>query len=80
MDIQLRAGGDTLFDCLLSAETVKISDEPCVLCVIQDITERKQSEDELIAAIESVMADTSWFSHGIAEKLTALRRNPVRQV
>jgi PAS domain S-box-containing protein len=74
IDIQLRAGGNTLFDCLLSAETVKISDEPCVLCVIQDITERKQSEDELMAAIEAVMADTSWFSHGIVEKLTALRR------
>ncbi|WP_024343452.1 PAS domain S-box protein [Bradyrhizobium japonicum] len=74
IDIRLRAKDDTFFDCLVSADTVTISNEPCVLCVIQDITERKRSEDELIVAIESVMADTSWFSRSIVEKLAALRQ------
>src|SRR3546814_6423344 len=41
---------------------------------MQDITERKQSENELIVAIEAVMADTSWFSRSIVEKLAALRQ------
>jgi hypothetical protein len=50
-----------LIDCLFSADTVTIHDERCVLCVLQ-ITDRKRSQDELVAAIEAVMADTSWFS------------------
>jgi DNA-binding NarL/FixJ family response regulator len=41
---------------------------------MQDITERKRSENELIVAIEAVMADTSWFSRSIVEKLAALRQ------
>jgi DNA-binding NarL/FixJ family response regulator len=41
---------------------------------MQDITERKRSQDELITAIEAVMADTSWFSRSVVEKLAALRQ------
>jgi PAS domain S-box-containing protein len=73
-DVQLHAKDGAAFDCLLSAETVTIADEACVLCVMQDITERKRSENELIVAIEAVMADTSWFSRSIVEKLAALRQ------
>ena len=60
-------------DCLLSSERVTINDEACVLTVLLDITERKRSERDLMAAIESVMADTSWFSRGVIERLAALR-------
>ncbi len=74
-EIQLRTKDGTVVDCALSAEAVTISDQPCVLCVMQDITERKRSQDELIAAIEAVMADTSWFSRSIVEKVAALRRS-----
>jgi PAS domain S-box-containing protein len=74
-DLQLRAKDDTLFECLVSADRVTISDEECVLFVMQDITERKRSRDELIAAIETVMADTSWFSRTVVEKLAALRQS-----
>ncbi len=74
IDIRLRAKNDILVDCLVSADTVTINDELCVLCVMQDITDRKRSEVELIAAIEAVMADTSWFSRGVVEKLAALRQ------
>ena len=42
--------------------------------VFQDITERKRTEAELVEAIEAVMADTSWFSRGVIEKLAALRQ------
>lgn len=67
-----KGGGET--DCLVSAETVTINDQPCILCAFQDITERKRSEGELVAAIEAAMADTSWFSRGVIEKLAALRQ------
>nr|USU30605.1 helix-turn-helix transcriptional regulator [Methylobacterium sp. OTU13CASTA1] len=60
-------------DCMISAERVTIADEAFVLIVLQDITERKRSERDLFTAIEAVMADTSWFSRGLIEKLANLR-------
>ncbi|KAG1434568.1 hypothetical protein G6F57_021529 [Rhizopus arrhizus] len=60
-------------DCLVSAEPVMIGGQRRLLIVMQDITERKRSETELLAAIEAVMQDTSWFSRGIIEKLAQLR-------
>lgn len=60
-------------DCVLSAEIVSIADNDCVLCTLQDITDRKRSEAELIAAIEMVMQDASWFSRTVIEKLANLR-------
>jgi PAS domain S-box-containing protein len=74
LDLQLRARDETLVDCLVSADTVTIHDDLCVLCVMQDITDRKRSQAELVTAIESVMTDTSWFSRSIVEKLAALRQ------
>ncbi|MCJ2097337.1 PAS domain S-box protein [Methylobacterium sp. E-046] len=72
--LQDRNGAE--IDCLVSAERVSINGETCVLCVLQDITARKRSERELITAIEAVMADASWFSHGVIDKLAALRHPP----
>lgn len=73
-EIQLRSKDGALMDCLASAEAVNINDERCVLGVIQDITERKRSEVDLIAAIETVMHDTSWFSRTVIEKLAQIRQ------
>ncbi len=74
MDLKIRIKGGGEIDCLLSAEAVTIGDNACILCVIQDITERKRSEVELVAAIETVMSETSWFSRKIVEKLAGLRQ------
>ncbi|NYT84993.1 helix-turn-helix transcriptional regulator [Pollutimonas harenae] len=73
-DFRLRTHGGQLLDCLVSAEPVVIEDRPCILGVIQDITERKRSETELMAAIEAVMQDTSWFSQTVIEKLAQIRQ------
>jgi PAS domain S-box-containing protein len=61
-------------DCIVSAETVTINDQMCVLATFLDITERKRSERELMQAIDAVMTDASWLSKGIIEKLAAVRR------
>ena len=74
-EARLRSLDGEIRDCLVSAEPVRINGEAFVLCAIQDFTTRKRTERELIAAIETVMADASWFSHGVIEKL-ALMRNP----
>jgi len=74
VDLKIQCKDGSVIDCLVSAVTVMIGDEPCVLWVIQDITSRKRSEDELMEAIEAVMEDTSWFSRGVVQKLAGLRR------
>lgn len=73
MEMQLSTKREEVLDVVLSAGTVSIHGQECVLLVIQDITERKRSEVELIAAIEAVMQDTSWFSQTVIEKLASLR-------
>ena len=72
VDVQLRAKDGTLGDFLMSAETVEIHGIPSVLSLMVDITERKQTETELLAAVESVMRDTSWLGQKIVEKMAAI--------
>ena len=72
VDIQIETKEGNLCDYLLAAETVNIHGEHCVLTVMLDITERKQTETQLLAAIEAVMQDTSWFGQKVVEKLASL--------
>ena len=74
LELTVRTKDGTMLDCLISAETVTIHGQECVLSVWQDITERRRSERELMEAIEAVMHDTSWFSSTVVEKMAALRR------
>jgi len=48
-----------------------------VLAVFQDITDRKRTEAELLAAIDAAIKDSSWLSQSIMDKLAAVR-SPVR--
>ena len=74
LELPVHTKDGAMLDCLVSAETVSIHGRECVLSVLQDITERRRSESELVAAIEAVMHDTSWFSSTVVEKMAALRR------
>jgi PAS domain S-box-containing protein len=73
-EIELRSKDGVRCDYLLSAEMVEIHHERCVLSVMLDITERKQTETELLAAVQSVMQDTSWLGQKIVEKLANVSR------
>lgn len=73
-DFKLRTHDGLLLDCLLSAERIVIQNQDCLLVAFHDITERKRSEIELMAAIEAVMQDTSWFSQTVIEKLAQIRQ------
>ncbi|SDN52679.1 PAS domain S-box-containing protein [Methylobacterium phyllostachyos] len=79
-EVCLRHESGANLDCLVSAERIEIEDDPFVLLVMQDITDRKHTERELFDAIETVMADTSWFSRGLIEKLANLRRPEIGSV
>lgn len=69
LDLKVRKKGNEVIDCVVSADTVNIDNVPCYLLVLMNITERKRSELELVAAIEEVMQDASWFSQTLIEKL-----------
>jgi PAS domain S-box-containing protein len=73
LTMRLKDGGTA--ECLVAAERVEIADQQCVVWALQDVTERRRTEDELIEAIESVMADTSWFSRTVVDRLATLRRS-----
>lgn len=73
VDMQVRKRGAELIECSVSADTVNIQDSPCYLMVFMDITERKRTELELVAAIEEVMKDASWFSRTLIEKLANVK-------
>lgn len=73
VDVRVRKKDTELIDCALSADTVNIQDNPCYLLVLMNITERKRTELELVAAIEEVMKDASWFSRTLIEKLANVK-------
>lgn len=74
LDLKLCKKGAEQIDCVAYADTLNIQDSPCYLLVLMDISERKRSELELVAAIEEVMRDASWFSQTLIEKLANVKR------
>jgi PAS domain S-box-containing protein len=71
MGLRTRHGG--ILNCLVSADTVDIAGRDCVLLTVQDITERKRTEQDVVLAIEEAMKDTSWFTKVVLDKLAHLR-------
>ncbi|MDO7841928.1 helix-turn-helix transcriptional regulator [Sphingomonas immobilis] len=72
-ELQVKTRTGALVTCLASAETVSINGQYCILAAFQDISDRKRTELDLIAAIEAAMQDSSWLSQKIMDRLAALR-------
>ncbi len=72
-ELQARTKEGIRIECLISTESLTIQNQPCLLVVLQDISERKRTETDLLNAIEAVMHDTSWFSRTVIEKLANIR-------
>ena len=72
--LPLHRSGRAALDCFATPVEVTINGERTVLCAIQETAEPRESERDLIAAIQAVMADTSWFTRTVVEKIKALRR------
>ncbi len=73
LDVGVQTAEGHTLACLLSADTVFINGQACVLSVLQDVSDRRHSESELVDAIESVMQDTTWFGRSVVERLANLR-------
>ncbi len=74
IEIQLRTKHEDTLDCLICGEAMTTRGQECLLITIQDITERKRTQLELLAAIEAVLKDTTGFSRSVIEKLANIRR------
>lgn len=66
-----------LHDILASAEVIEVDNTPCLLHMFYDVTERKQTEQEMMQAISEVMQDAAWFSRSLMEKLAQARAKRV---
>ena len=73
VDIRLGGKAGSIGEFQLSAETTELQGVPCVLSLMQDVREHKQTESELLAAVESVMQDTTWLSQRIVERLATVK-------
>ena len=75
-DLRLPLDRDELAgaDCFASAVDIRIHGEPVKLCVMQEVRRPDDSSSELVAAVEAVMSDSSWFTRTMVEKFKAWRQ------
>lgn len=72
--LPLRDSSNAAQDCFVAPVELTLNGERVTLCAIQETVEPKESERDLIAAIQAVMSDTSWLTRTVIEKLKALRQ------
>ena len=78
-EMEIRQQGGEVRSVMVASEIIDVDNEACQLDIFIDITERKQSEAQLMRAIEEVMSDATWFSRSVVERLTQLRSGEVDQ-
>jgi DNA-binding CsgD family transcriptional regulator len=61
-------------DCFLSTVDMRINGARSTLCVIQETRPQQDPGYDLAAAIQAVMADSSWLTRAIVEKLKTVRQ------
>jgi DNA-binding CsgD family transcriptional regulator len=80
LELPIRRSERPALDCFITTADVMIDNEPRPVCVIQQTGDQKEPW-QFIAAIEAIMADSSWLTRMIVEKFSALRqgtRSPPR--
>ncbi|ADI13788.1 PAS domain S-box protein [Truepera radiovictrix] len=73
LELRLRTKTGEVRDILISGEVLRFGDERGQLKLFYDITERKQTEEQLHRALQEVMSDTAWFSSQVLERLSQVR-------
>ncbi len=79
MEAGFRSKAGQVVQCLISGAVVEIGDEPCVVSMVRDITERKEMERNLVEAREKALAASrakseflSSMSHEIRTPMNAV--------
>ena len=73
LELHIRNKEGNTRNILASAEVIDVDDAPCLLHMFYDITERKQTEEEMVQALTEVMQDAAWFSRSLMERLAQAR-------
>ena len=73
LELKLHSKAGDARDVLVSAATLHINEQPCVLWMFHDVTERKRTEAELIEAVDLVLKDSGWLSSTLVRKLLSVR-------
>jgi DNA-binding CsgD family transcriptional regulator len=73
LELPIRRSERAALDCFITTADVMIDNEPRPVCVIQQTGNQKEPW-QFIAAIEAIMADSSWLTRMIVEKFSALRQ------
>src|SRR5688572_23478523 len=74
LPLKRRSHRQATLDCFLTTTQVEIDGEPRSMCVIQATPPQSSQELDLrgvIGAIQSIMAEPSWFTGPLIEKLKA---------
>ena len=72
-EMTLRTRRGEVRDILMSREVIGLDGDWVNLKQFYDITERKQSERQMMGALQRVMSDTSWFAQRVMEELAQVR-------
>lgn len=73
LELPIRRSERSALDCFITTADVMIDNKPCAVCVIQQTADQKETW-QFVAAIEAIMADSSWLTRMIVEKFSALRQ------
>jgi PAS domain S-box-containing protein len=77
LEMAMRAKDGAMKDCLLSAETIYVGTDRCLLSILVDITDRRRLEEERekVARLESVGQLAAGVAHDFNNILTAVLGN-----
>jgi PAS domain S-box-containing protein len=73
LELQLRTKDGAVKTILMSAEVIRLDGHEGYLKMFYDISERKQTEEQLHRAIQEVMSNASWFSRSLIDQLRRIR-------
>ncbi len=74
LDLPIARTDRSAIDCFVSTVEVMINGESVPICVIQETLTQQQGVTHLAQAIEAIMADTSWFTRALIDKLKMWRQ------
>jgi PAS domain S-box-containing protein len=72
-EVNVRTKSGRIRTVITAAQPIEIGGKPAALFTLVDITERKETEEQLMKAVQAAVQDASWFSRSIMEKFMQLR-------
>lgn len=71
MDLRTKSG--EVHQVITAGEVIDFNGDTCLLDTYVDITDHKQTEEQLKEAIETVMQNAAWFSRSIMDQLAQVK-------